>query len=96
MCQAVDITNLANQFPQFMGAPWIDGKNAYQHISPPNARSCGFQPAQKATMTASSRHEGGVHALLADGSTRFVSENIDRIVWRAIGTRASGEIVGEF
>lgn len=96
ICQAVDVTNLANQFPQFMGAPWIDGKNAYQHISPPNFRSCGFQPSAKACMTASSRHESGVHVLLADGSVRFVSENIDRGIWRAIGTRASGEIVGEF
>ena len=23
MCKAVDVTNLANQFPQFMGAPWM-------------------------------------------------------------------------
>jgi hypothetical protein len=27
--------------------------------------------------TASSRHEGGVHALLSDGAVRFISENID-------------------
>jgi prepilin-type N-terminal cleavage/methylation domain-containing protein len=95
-CAAVDVTNLANQFPQFMGAPWIDGKNAYQHISPPNGRSCGFQPAQKASMTASSRHEGGVHVLLSDGSARFVSENLDLGVWRAIGTRAGKEVASEF
>jgi prepilin-type N-terminal cleavage/methylation domain-containing protein len=95
-CQAVDVTNLANQFPQFMGAPWIDGKHACQHISPPNARSCGFQPAQKASMTASSRHIGGVHVLLADGSARFTSNSIDLGLWRAIGTRGEGEVVGEF
>ena len=47
-------------------------------------------------MTASSRHKGGVHLLLSDGSTRFVSENIDRNVWRAIGTRAGGEVVNEY
>ncbi|HTN02483.1 MAG TPA: DUF1559 domain-containing protein, partial [Planctomycetaceae bacterium] len=41
MCAAVDTNNLANQFSQFMGAPWIDGKHAYQHISSPNSRSCG-------------------------------------------------------
>ena len=96
LCAAVDVTNLANQFPQFMGAPWIDGKNAYQHVSPPNGRSCGFQPSAKASMTASSRHTGGVHALLADGSVRFVTQNVNLGVWRAVGTRAGGEVVGEF
>lgn len=95
-CAAVDVTNLANQFPQFMGAPWIDGKNAYQHIGPPNFRSCGFQPAGKACMSASSRHEGGVHSLLSDGAARFISENIDLGIWRALGTRAGSEVVGEF
>ena len=96
MCAAVDITNLANQFPNFMGAPWSDGKNAYQHVSGPNARQCGFQPAGKATMGANSRHIGGVHALLCDGSVRFASSNIDLGVWRAVGTRQGGEVIGEF
>lgn len=96
MCAAVDTTNLANQFPQFMGAPWMDGKHAYQHNSPPNARSCGFQPAGKATMTASSRHVGGVHVLMTDGAVRFASSNISISIWRAIGTRQGGEVVGEF
>lgn len=96
MCDAVDITDLANQFPNFMGAPWIDGKNAYQHINVPNARSCGFQPARKASMGATSRHIGGVYVLLCDGATRFVSENIDRGVWRAVGTRAGNEVLGSF
>lgn len=96
LCGAVDVTNLSNQFAQFMGAPWIDGKNAYQHITPPNGRSCAFQPSAKATMTASSRHEGGVHVLMADGSARFVTENIDLGLWRGLGTRAGGEIISEF
>lgn len=96
MCAAVDTTNLANQFPQFMGAPWIDGKHAYQHIGVPNRRSCGFQPASKACMSASSRHTGGVHVLMSDGAVRFASDNIDTNIWRAIGTRNGGETVGEF
>jgi prepilin-type processing-associated H-X9-DG protein len=96
LCAAVDVTKLTNQFPQFMGGPWMDGKNAYQHVSPPNSRSCGFQPSAKAAMTASSRHVGGVNSLMSDGSVRFVSTNIDLGIWRAIGTRAGGEVVGEF
>lgn len=96
MCAAVDITNLANQFPNFMGAPWTDGKNAYQHVSGPNARQCGFQPSQKATMGANSRHTGGVQVLLCDGSVRFTSSSVDLGVWRSVGTRQGNEVTGEF
>lgn len=95
MCYAVDINNLANQFPIFMGAPWMNGQHTYLHVDTPNRRSCGFYPL-KATMPPSSRHEGGVHLLLCDGSCRFVSENIDRQTWRGIGSRDGGEVLGEF
>jgi hypothetical protein len=37
-----------------------------------------------------------VRVLLLDGSARSVSENLDIRVWRALGTRAGGETVGEF
>ncbi|QDV54909.1 DUF1559 domain-containing protein [Rosistilla oblonga] len=91
MCYATDATNLANQFPLFMGAPWINGQHTYTHVDVPNRRSCGFFPT-KATMPASSRHPGGANSGLCDGSVRFISENIDRTLWRAIGTRSGGEI----
>ncbi|MFO1095047.1 MAG: DUF1559 domain-containing protein [Planctomycetaceae bacterium] len=95
LCYAVDINNLANQFPIFMGAPWLNGQHTYLHVDTPNRRSCGFYPF-KATMPPSSRHEGGVHLLLCDGSCRFVSENVDRQTWRSIGSRNGGELLGEF
>ncbi len=49
-----------------------------------------------AAVTARSFHPGMVNALLMDGSTRSVSENVDVFVWRSISTRAGGEVVGEF
>ena len=96
LCYTVDINNLANQFPVMMGAPWMHGQHCYIHTDTPNRRSCGFNTTGEATMPASSRHTGGVHLMLCDGSVRFVSENIDRILWRGVGTRAGGEIIGEF
>jgi prepilin-type N-terminal cleavage/methylation domain-containing protein len=95
MCAATDINNLANQFPLFMGAPWINGQHTYLHVNVPNTRSCGFFPT-KATMPPSSRHEGGVHLLLCDGATRFVTENIDLRVWRGLGSRNGREVLGQF
>lgn len=41
-------------------------------------------------------HVGGAHILLADGSVRFISENIDFITWNYIGGKADGQVIGEF
>ena len=40
-----------------------------------------------------SEHTGGVNIALADGSVRFVSNNIDLTTWRAMGTVAGGEVL---
>ncbi len=49
-------------------------------------------------LNASSRsmHTGGAHQLLGDGSVRFVSNNIDTLTFNYLGTRAGGEVVGDF
>lgn len=95
-CNAVDITNLSNQFPLFMGAPWMHGQHTYLHINTPNTRSCGFFTVLRANMPPSSKHVGGVHVTLCDGSVRFVSDNISLAIWRALGSRAGGEVIGSF
>jgi prepilin-type N-terminal cleavage/methylation domain-containing protein len=47
-------------------------------------------------ITSRSYHEGIVQVMLMDGSVRTVSENISIDVWRNVGTRAGGEVTGEF
>jgi prepilin-type processing-associated H-X9-DG protein len=47
-----------------------------------------------AAVTSRSYHTGGVNALLMDGSVRFVSNGISTTTWRALGTRAGGEVIG--
>lgn len=47
-------------------------------------------------MTARSYHSGIVQVLMMDGAARGVSENISATTWRALGTRARSETVGEF
>lgn len=44
-----------------------------------------------AAITARSYHPGGVNVLLADASVRFVRNDVDGLVWRALGTVADGE-----
>lgn len=41
---------------------------------------------------ARSRHPGGVNVLLADGSARFISDNVHLAVWRGLATRDGGEV----
>jgi prepilin-type N-terminal cleavage/methylation domain-containing protein/prepilin-type processing-associated H-X9-DG protein len=43
-----------------------------------------------------STHTGGAQFLMGDGSVRFISENIDLGLLKSLGTRAKGEVVGEF
>lgn len=45
---------------------------------------------------AGSYHVGGAQFVLGDGSVRFISENISMTTYRALSTRAGGEVIGEF
>jgi prepilin-type N-terminal cleavage/methylation domain-containing protein len=56
---------------------------------------CG-QASNGIHRAARSLHTGGVHALLADGSVRFISENIDLTTWGNLGSRSDGQPLGEF
>ena len=49
-----------------------------------------------AIITSRSHHTGIVQVALVDGSARSISENIDLSVWRGLGTRGGGEVLGEF
>lgn len=47
-------------------------------------------------MSARSHHPGGVNAVLADGATRFVSDDVDFTVWQAAGSRNGREPTNGF
>src|SRR5262249_17295376 len=44
------------------------------------------------TLGFSSLHPGGLQFALADGSVRFIKKDIPRAVYRALATRAGGEV----
>lgn len=90
-CDAIDMWDLSHQFPLYMGAPWLHGQHAYQHVGSPNTRSCGWRDVLRASMVATSQHPGGVHVTMSDGSVHFISDSIDIQIWRALGTRAGQE-----
>ena len=41
-------------------------------------------------------HTGGVHLLMGDGRVRFLTENVDLNLWKAVATRQGGEVLGDF
>ena len=83
------------------GAKWLNGHfgdTLYNHGLTPNAKQfdCGNNSHSSGLTAARSRHTGGVHVLMCDGSSRFISENIDYLLWQSLATRAGGEVMGDF
>jgi prepilin-type N-terminal cleavage/methylation domain-containing protein/prepilin-type processing-associated H-X9-DG protein len=82
---------------------WADGLSyctLYDHFYPPNAPqwdcvsySVSYSSSWRA---ARSRHSGGVNLLLVDGSVRFVDNGVNLDTWHALGSRAGGEVVGDY
>ena len=75
-----------------MGGIWAYGYIGYSYGST-------YYPFNKHNNTRTiygafrSQHPGGGHFALNDGSVHFVSEQIDTIIYRALSTRAGGEVV---
>ena len=87
-------------FPAYTrgGFTWFIGDfecAAYNHAQEPNGRipDAITKGPWDGIVTARSLHPGGVNALMADGSVRFVQETIARTVWRGLGTRNGDELV---
>jgi prepilin-type N-terminal cleavage/methylation domain-containing protein/prepilin-type processing-associated H-X9-DG protein len=56
---------------------------------------CGSSSFTAHHMPAASYHPGGANVCLADGSVRFVADAVDFDVWRAMGSRAGGEVFSD-
>ncbi|MFO0797982.1 MAG: DUF1559 domain-containing protein [Gemmataceae bacterium] len=88
------------------GFMWASGEArcvSYNHYYTPNSKSfdCVANDPSKTYIAvgyraARSRHTGGVNILLADGSTRFVTNSVPLPTWQAIATRAAGDLPGDF
>jgi prepilin-type N-terminal cleavage/methylation domain-containing protein len=77
----------------------------YNHCTTPNSsvRDCSVIPNvgegvideiyTEGVMSASSHHMNGVNAIYMDGSVHFITNAIDRTVWRGLATRAGGEVL---
>lgn len=69
--------------------PWAQGGTA-------TIRALTTKPYVNGPDGIGGPHKGGFNVLFADGSVRFVSEDIDEDVLEGLATRAGGEVVGDF
>lgn len=73
-------------------ALWMSGYAIHSVKMPPNTDPNGDFRCN----SWSSLHTGGSQSCLCDGSVRFISENIDVTIRKALGTRSRGEVLGDF
>jgi prepilin-type N-terminal cleavage/methylation domain-containing protein/prepilin-type processing-associated H-X9-DG protein len=55
-------------------------------------QGCGTSPGSNYA-NVSSQHPGGVNAVFADGSVRFVKNSINMLTWMQLGTKAGGDVI---
>ena len=82
------------------GYGWWDGdyrSSLYNHYLTPNSKlyDCwqSSPPHNPAIKAARSNHPGGVNVLYCDGHVGYVKDSISPTTWRALSTRAGGEVV---
>jgi len=79
------------------GKTWLEGNmnwTRYNHLMTPGRQSCKNGLTWDGVgMAATSRHSNGVVMALGDGTVRFIRNEIDRSVWRALGTIHGGEAI---
>ena len=77
------------------GGSWIWGNptaNGFTAALPPNAVDPDATAHGMGWLAARSSFAGGVNVCMADGSVRFVRNSIELAAWRAMATRAGGEV----
>ena len=56
--------------------------------------SQGFQVSRN--VASHSKHVVGLNALYCDAHVQFLSNAIDLAVWKNLGSRAGGEVIGDY
>jgi len=75
-----------------INVPTCPGEPGYSST----AADCRNETTWGTAMSFKSRHTGGCHFLLCDGSTRFISQNVDYRTYMKLGDRRDGQVLGEW
>jgi prepilin-type processing-associated H-X9-DG protein len=98
-CRAANAENSSVVPQNTKGDDWHLGewpRTLYDHAIPINGPNCipAVIDDLAGTCAAGSLHPGGANVLLADGHASFIKESIDMEIWRSLGTRNGGEVIG--
>ena len=74
----------------------VSDKQNYQGVSTPNAPLTNVANNGTQNLSARSTHSGGANFALADGSVRFIQNNIDPLVYTQLGSRELGEVATSY
>jgi prepilin-type N-terminal cleavage/methylation domain-containing protein/prepilin-type processing-associated H-X9-DG protein len=89
------IANQANDVGSYWAAGrMIQGPIVNELLTPNSPHQDCYNFAQYSGLkTFRSRHPGGVNALMADGSVKFMKNSVNQSTWWALGTKAGGEVL---
>jgi prepilin-type N-terminal cleavage/methylation domain-containing protein/prepilin-type processing-associated H-X9-DG protein len=89
------VGSIASAYPAARSHSWAT--YAARNVAVPintSTSARGFGPANDVSF--GSMHPGGAHFAFADGSSRFISENIELNTFKAIASRAAGDTAGAY
>ncbi len=89
---------VASSWVNNRGGSWIWGNpavNGFVAYRSPNSLLPDATGHGQGWLSARSNFTGGVNVAFGDGSVRFVRDSVDLNTWRAMATRAGGEVVSD-
>jgi prepilin-type processing-associated H-X9-DG protein len=90
------LVGAVNSWSGTRGSAWIRGLETTSTITgylTPNSPVPDFTAHGRTFSGPRSNHSGGANVAMGDGSVRFVRDSIPIVTWRALATRAGGEVV---
>lgn len=82
--------------PSMGGSPWGSGTTSIRYQINLNSRPGGANSTWDANTIVNSFHPGGIHVALADGSARFISDNINMLTLKRLASKQDNQPIGEF
>jgi prepilin-type N-terminal cleavage/methylation domain-containing protein len=96
VCGRAIHTGFTTTFTPNTVVPHVVGGQAFDIDVSSSREGRSLTEATRGVITSRSYHPGLVQAAMMDGSVRSVTESIELNVYRALGTRAGSEVVGDF